>query len=181
MRKTSLTCLAVIAFGASAQAALYGFAAPVINGAQQVPSNNSAGYGSGSFTMDTATFVISGSLTLINVPYPSLTAFHIHLAPAGANGPVIAPLDVMQIAGSPLIAGNMVVIAFRGPLTPAAQNAATVNAMIAGGSYFNFHTAQFPGGMIRGQIDCTGPVPEPTSFAALGTAGLLLLARRRRA
>lgn len=103
------------------------------------------------------------------------------MAPAGANGPVAFNIMSNNIAGSPISAGNMTVFAFQGFLGAAFQNAATVNAMIAGDSYFNFHTAQFPGGAIRGQIDCTGPVPEPSSIAALATAGIMLVVRRRRA
>jgi CHRD domain len=173
-----------LAFGvlcASSQAAIYGFAAPVINGAQEVPPTSSQAYGSGSFTLDTVTYQVSGSVSLINLPLTSITGAHIHMAPAGANGPVAFNIMGNNIAGSPISAGNMTVFAFQGFLGAAFQNAATVNAMIAGDSYFNFHTGQFPGGAIRGQIDCTGPVPEPSSIAALATAGIMLVVRRRRA
>jgi len=58
--------------------------------------------------------------------------------------------------------------------------------ILAGRSYLNFHTTQFPGGEIRGQITV---VPEPSTLALLGTvaAGALPLAgatirrRQRRA
>jgi hypothetical protein len=49
--------------------------------------------------------------------------------------------------------------------------------ILGGLAYINFHTSQFGGGEIRGQI---GVVPEPTTFALLGSAALPLLALRRR-
>jgi hypothetical protein len=180
MRKTSIVCLAFGVLSASSQAAIYGFAAPVINGAQEVPASSSQAYGSGSFTLDTVTYQVSGSVTLIGLPLSSITGAHVHMGAAGSNGPVAFNIMGNQIAGSPLSAGNMVVYAFQGTLGASFQNAVTVNAMIAGDSYFNFHTAQFPGGAIRGQIDCTGPVPEPSGIAALATAGIMFVVRRRK-
>jgi len=55
--------------------------------------------------------------------------------------------------------------------------AAQVPNILAGRSYINFHTSQFPGGEIRGTLV---EVPEPsTLLLALGSIGLL--SRRRRA
>jgi len=47
--------------------------------------------------------------------------------------------------------------------------------ILAGRSYINFHTTQFPGGEIRGQIT----VPEPGTIALFGLAAAGLVARRR--
>jgi hypothetical protein len=44
--------------------------------------------------------------------------------------------------------------------------------ILAGNSYINFHTMQFPGGEIRGQIL---QVPEPSTISLL-LAGALVLA-----
>ena len=52
--------------------------------------------------------------------------------------------------------------------------------ILAGESYINFHTAQNPGGEIRGAINV---VPEPSTYVlmATGIGALGLIARRRRA
>ena len=50
--------------------------------------------------------------------------------------------------------------------------------ILAGRSYINFHTVQFPGGEVRGEI---APVPEPSTMVlvGLGTVGLIRRPRRR--
>ena len=48
--------------------------------------------------------------------------------------------------------------------------------ILSGHSYINFHTNQFGGGEIRGNI---AVVPEPASLTVLATGALGLLARRR--
>ncbi len=50
--------------------------------------------------------------------------------------------------------------------------------ILAGRSYLNFHTVQFPGGEVRGEI---APVPEPSTMVlvGLGTVGLIRRLRRR--
>ena len=49
--------------------------------------------------------------------------------------------------------------------------------ILAGLSYINFHTVQFTGGEIRGQITTA---PEPATLALLGLAGLAVTRRIRR-
>lgn len=57
-----------------------------------------------------------------------------------------------------------------------------VNGMNAGTAYFNIHTVQYPAGEINGFSQPQAVVPEPSTYALLGTgiAGLGLVARRRR-
>ena len=47
--------------------------------------------------------------------------------------------------------------------------------ILSGLTYINFHTTQFGGGEIRGQL----LVPEPASFAMLGTLAIGVRRRRR--
>lgn len=59
--------------------------------------------------------------------------------------------------------------------------AAQLPNVFAGNAYVNFHTAQFPGGEIRGAI--TQPVPEPATWAMMivGFMASGVALRRRRA
>jgi hypothetical protein len=72
------------------------------------------------------------------------TVAHIHLAPAGSNGPVVFPL----VGGPNVFAGTTP------PLTPA-----QVADLGAGRYYVNVHSAAHPGGEIRGQVGA-GELPS---------------------
>jgi hypothetical protein len=105
-----------------------------MSGAQEVPPNDSPATGSGSASVNLLSrqmmfhYEFSGLTT-------AQTAAHIHLAPAGTNGPVIIPLP----NGSPVDATF--------DLTPA-----QVDDFLVGNLYANVHTTMFPGGEIRGQL-----------------------------
>ncbi|MBI1296250.1 CHRD domain-containing protein [bacterium] len=84
---------------------------------------------------------------------------HIHLAPAGSNGPVVAWL-YPSAPPLQLIPGRTNGILMQGTLRAAnltgalagATIADLVDAMAAGNTYVNVHTVANPGGEIRGQI-----------------------------
>jgi hypothetical protein len=89
-----------------------------------------------------------------------VTQAHIHLAPVGSPGPVIAWL----YPGAPpsqLIPGRFNGVLAEGVITDAqvvgplaGQGVAGLLAAIhAGNAYANVHTVQFPPGEIRGQVD----------------------------
>jgi hypothetical protein len=116
-----------------------------------------------------------------------LLVAHIHRGPVGVNGPVI-----FGFIGSPFNDTNpndVVVAPFGSGVggTVTAKwdagegNGTTLTAelpnLLAGNTYINFHTIQFGGGEIRGQIS---KIPEPGTLALLGLA-LGALALRRRA
>lgn len=89
----------------------------------------------------------------------NVTMAHIHLAPAGVNGPVVAWL-YPDAPPAQLIPGR-----FNGVLAEGVINdsnlvgplagmtlADLVAAIRAGNTYVNVHTSQYPAGEIRGQI-----------------------------
>ncbi len=90
----------------------------------------------------------------------NVTMGHIHLAPAGENGPVVAWL---YPAGPPpqLIPGTTNGVLATGIITAddlvgllaGATMADLVEYLESGGAYVNIHTQQFPAGEIRGQIN----------------------------
>jgi hypothetical protein len=73
----------------------------------------------------------------------NITMAHIHQAPVGFNGPVIAPLFLGLGLFDPAnpISGTVPV------------NTPTVLRLLSGDYYVNVHTTDFPAGEIRGQIE----------------------------
>lgn len=141
-----------------------------------------------SFTVDIFDIDVTGTQT----PGTSdnLTLAHIHRAPAGVNGPVVfgffgAPINNLvnsvPSAAVPVPFASGVGGTFTVTWDLAEGNNTTLTAelpnLLAGGLYFNFHTVQFPGGEVRGQILA---VPAPAAAAVLGLGLLGLAAVRRR-
>jgi hypothetical protein len=96
---------------------------------------------------------------LIVANIENVTMAHIHLAAAGANGPVVAwlypggpPAQLLPgrtngvLATGALTAANLV-----GPLAGQPLEA-LVAAIQAGNTYVNVHTSQYPAGEVRGQL-----------------------------
>jgi hypothetical protein len=114
-----------------------------------------------------------------------LAAGHIHFGPPGTNGPVILPFPNLPTGAT---SGTFSGVLTAANLTPAGginTFADAVAALLAGNTYTNLHTTNFPGGEIRGQNSSAGgalSIPEPgtLSLFGLGAAGLVIAARRRR-
>ena len=107
-----------------------------LTGSQEVPRTASAGTGTMTATLypDTRALIYTVEYTGLTGP---ATAAHIHgPAAGGANGPVMVPFAT---AASPIKGGVTLTEAQR-------------DALVAGQTYVNVHTAANPGGEIRGQL-----------------------------
>ena len=97
----------------------------------------------------------------------TVTNMHFHNAPAGASGGVDLGIPAPWV--SPLVGTDV-------PL-----NVGQETNLLAGNWYVNVHTAEFPGGEIRGQVIVTR-IPEPATagMAAVAFLSVVSLARRKR-
>jgi hypothetical protein len=128
-----------------------------LNGAQEVPPADTRAQGQAIFRLSKDGESLHYKLIVANIE--NVTMAHIHLAPAGVNGPVVAWL---YPAGPPpqLIEGRFNGVLAEGVITAAdlvgplagADLGDLVDEIVAGNTYVNVHTSQFPGGEVRGQI-----------------------------
>lgn len=132
------------------------FVAPS-SGAQEVPANDSRARGQTVFRLSDDGEQLHYRLIVANLD--NVIQAHIHLAPAGVNGPVVAWLYPSEPPAQ-LIPGRSSGVLASGTITAddlvgalAGQPLSElVDAMESGTTYVNVHTSQFPGGEIRGQI-----------------------------
>jgi len=106
-----------------------------LSGYQEVPALITSATGSGTITV-AADQSISGKITTTGVKG---TAAHIHVGPAGENGPVIVTLTKDGENGWAVGPG-------------AKLQDAHYQAFKDGNLYINVHSAAYPNGEIRGQI-----------------------------
>jgi len=133
------------------------FVTPLSAG-EEVPANDSLARGAAIFQLSDDGTEMSYRLIASNIE--NILQSHIHIGPAGENGPVVvflypdAPPAVL-IPGrhdGVLATGTFTAADFRGPLAGASM-ADLVAALESGNAYVNVHTTQLPGGEIRGQLD----------------------------
>ena len=136
-----------------------------LSGSEEVPSNASSATGQAIFQLDTAGGSLGYRLVVANID--NVVAAHIHLAPQGVNGPVVAFLYGTAAPGGGtsngvLATGTITAANLVGPLAghPLSD---LIAAMEAGNTYVNVHTndgvappntgpGDFPGGEVRGQV-----------------------------
>ena len=133
------------------------FTAAPLHGDSEVPANDSRGAGTATFRVSDDGAELSYRLIVANTR--NVTQAHIHIGPAGANGPVVVflfglvPGGVTQngvLAEGTITAANLIprpAIGFDGTM------AGLLSAMRSGNAYVNVHTVARPGGEIRAQID----------------------------
>jgi len=135
----ALAVASLLAAASIAQAAT-GFQG-ILSGGNEVPTNPSAGTGVATVILNTA-----GDAFTYEVTYSGLTgtvtASHIHQAPAGTNGSVIFGFSPPLGTTSGSFSG--------GPVAMTPTQAAN---LIAGLYYVNIHTTVYPGGELRAQLE----------------------------
>lgn len=121
-----------------------------LNGASETPANSSSATGTATFTYNTTTYVLSGTVTFLGI---TPTAAHIHKGAVGVPGGVIFPLGSAPIT-SP--------ISFTSAPLDATQRA----DLMANLYYVNIHSTAYTDGEIRGQL-----IQQTTSSTSGGGGG----------
>jgi CHRD domain len=129
---SALTLIAV-----NAQAATVSLHAN-LKSSSEVPPNSSKGHGMLNATFDTATNVLTYHAVFSQLSGPATMAHFHGPAPVGSNAKVQVPVTTTPIV-SPI----------DGTATLTPEQAGD---LLGGRYYFNVHTAQNPGGEIRGQV-----------------------------
>jgi hypothetical protein len=139
-----------------------------LNGAQQVPPTVTPGTG-------TASIVFNPSLSTINVNLAStgligtITAQHLHIGAAGANGPVAKDVNGANID---LGTTNPTTGTFTVDNNAANNPGGFINDLQNGNVYTNIHTTTSPNGEIRGQFTMVGGTFTDAGGNLIGTAGM---------
>lgn len=140
-----------IGTGKAAAAVAKPFVAMLLGGAEEVPNpGDPDGTGAAAVTIDPATNEVCWDIRVANIA--TATAAHIHRGARGASGPVV--VDFASSLPNPTAAGCIMA-------TPG------IAAEIVGnpaGFYVNVHTADFPGGAVRGQLAAASTVSGQTQL-----------------
>jgi hypothetical protein len=163
--------------------------------ANEVPPTGSPGTGTATVTLDTSAQTLHVVATFSGLG-SNTTASHIHCCLAS---PFLPGVNVGVATTTPSFTGfplgvtsgtydhtfdltlassyNPAFVTLQGGL--AGAELALENALVAGETYFNIHTTNFPNGEIRGFL---GAVPEPSTWAMMliGFAGLGFAFRQSR-
>jgi hypothetical protein len=117
--------------------------ATTLTGAAEVPPADPDASGSASIILNQGLGTVCFDLSWENVD-GTVFAAHIHLAPAGVNGPIVVPLFTGSFAGTDSVSGCVEDVD-RDLIKAIRQDPSAY--------YVNVHsTPDFPGGAIRGQL-----------------------------
>jgi hypothetical protein len=128
-----------------------------LSGAEQVVPIDTRGQGQAVFQLSEDGLALHYKLIVANIE--DVFMAHIHFAPAGENGAVVAwlypaappPVPIPGRSDGVLAAGVITAANLVGPLEGQTM-ADLIEAISMGQTYVNVHTAEYPDGEIRGQI-----------------------------
>ncbi|GAB4258141.1 MAG: CHRD domain-containing protein [Thermoleophilia bacterium] len=128
-----------------------------LSGGSEVPPVDTLAQGQAVFQLSSDGTELSYRLIVANIE--DVLQAHIHMAPAGSNGPVVAwlypasppPALIPGRFDGVLAVGTITASDLVGPLAGMTLDA-LLNALEAGNAYVNVHTVDNPGGEVRGQI-----------------------------
>ena len=148
--------LGLLVVGASA-AGIGGTWSTHLDGGSEVPPNMSPAQGQAILKLSADRSELD--YRLIDANIENVLQAHIHLAPPGANGPIVAwlypsgpPAQLIPGRSDGVLAtGTITAASLVGPLAgqPLSE---LVESLNEGGAYVNVHTSQLPGGEVRGNI-----------------------------
>ncbi len=165
MRKLTVIALSLGLLMLAGTAVAKDFKTGGLNGGEEVPPRDTNAHGNATFSLSDDGLTLSWKLIVANID--NVVASHIHIGPAGVNGPVVLFLYGTVPAGGGrldgvIAEGTATAANLVGPLAghPLAD---LIAAMSTGNAYVNVHTndgvappnegpGDFPGGEIRGQI-----------------------------
>jgi hypothetical protein len=135
-----------------------------LDGTREVPPNASTGLGSGFAVVSAELHDVRYGFTYFGLAGTLTAGGHFHTAPAGVNGPVVKGIASSGMPAAASVNGNWSTNDATQPLT-----SALVDSILAGKLYVNFHTATYPGGEIRGQVESSSG-SSPTGVGESHTA-----------
>lgn len=129
-----------------------------LSGWEEVPPADTKGRGQAIFQLSRDGTSLRYKLIVANIE--NVLMAHIHLAPPGENGAVVAwlypsappPILISDRVNGVLAAGVITAANLVGPLAGQTLDDLIVELEV-GNAYVNVHTSQYGGGEIRGQID----------------------------
>lgn len=124
-----------------------------LSGGEEVPPVDTNAAGVAKFQLSKDGQELSYKLIVANIDNVSMA--HIHVAPAGANGPVVAflynELPSSDRSNGVLAEGVITSAELVGPLAGMSMFD-LIDSIRAGNTYVNVHTTDVPSGELRGQI-----------------------------
>lgn len=145
MTKFYLILVVVLASLLVTSMAFAGGGAPrvtTLSGAEEVPPADPDGTCFASITLNVGQRRVCWELSVSGIA--TALAAHIHVAPAGVNGPIVVPLSPPATGTSSGCAENVNKVLIQAIINHPEQY------------YVNVHNADFPGGAVRGQLSNRG-------------------------